>query len=132
MIMELKPLKKGEVAVNVAYHITEDLVNEKIPFLRSYSRMKASDGIPAIYIDDQGRKKPTSTITFTEPGEHIVRIVLEDNTIIPWEFLHGAEHIYSVDIPETVTKIEKYAFRWTHIVCPPVLPPNLKTLEGNS
>lgn len=132
MIMELKPLKKGEVAVNVAYHITEDLVNEKIPFLRSYSRMKASDGIPAIYIDDQGRKKPTSTITFTEPGEHIVRIVLEDNTIIPWEFLHGAEHIYSVDIPETVTKIEKYAFRWTHIVCPPVLPPNLKTIEGNA
>lgn len=126
--MELKPLKKGEVAVSVTYKITDDLVNEKIPFVRAHSQIKASDGIPAIYIDDQGRKKPTSTITFSEPGEHIVRIVLENSTIIPYEFLHHAQHIYSVDIPDTVTTIEEFAFRWTHMACPPSLPPNLKTI----
>ena len=113
--MELKPLKKGEVAVTVTYQITDDLVNEKIPFIRAHSRMKASEGIPAIYIDDQGRKKPTTTLTFKEPGEHIVRIVLEDSTVIPWDFLREAKNIYSVDIPDTVTTIEGYAFRWTLI-----------------
>ena len=126
--MELKPLKKGEVAVTVTYRITDELINEKIPFLRANSRLKASEGIPAIYIDDQGRKKPTSTINFSEPGEHIVRIVLEDGTVIPQDFLSGAKHIYSVDIPDTVTTIEEFAFRWTHMACPPSLPPNLKTI----
>ncbi len=130
--MELKPLKKGEVAVTVTYQITDNLVNEKIPFIRAYSRSKASDGIPAIYIDDQGKKKPTSSITFKEPGEHIVRIVLEDSTIIPWDLLRHAENIYSVEIPDTVTTIEAFAFRWTRMACPPVLPPNLKTVEKNA
>ena len=48
--MELKPLKKGEVAVTVTYRITDELINEKIPFLRANSRLKAYEGIPAIYI----------------------------------------------------------------------------------
>ena len=48
--MELKPLKKGEVAVTVTYRITDELIHEKIPFLRANSRLKAYEGIPAIYI----------------------------------------------------------------------------------
>lgn len=130
--MELKPLKKGEVAVTVTYRITDELINEKIPFLRANSRLKAYEGIPAIYIDDQGRKKPTANIIFGEPGEHIVRIVLEDSTVIPYEFLCGAMHIYSVDIPDTVTTISTNAFKDTHIECPPVLPPNLKSIESSA
>ena len=93
--MELKKLKDGEVAMTVTYHIAEELVNKKIKFIRSVSRSKATDGIPAIYIDDQGRKKPTSSISFAEAGEHIVRIVLEDSTLVPFEILEEAENIYS-------------------------------------
>ena len=130
--MELKPLKKGEVAVTVTYRITDELINEKIPFLRANSRLKAYEGIPAIYIDDQGRKKPTANIIFGEAGEHIVRIVLEDSTVIPYDFLCGAMHIYSVDIPDTVTTISNHAFESTNIECPPVLPPNLKSIERSA
>jgi hypothetical protein len=130
--MELKKLKDGEVAVTVIYHITEELVNKKFKFIRSVSRSKATDGIPAIYIDDQGRKKPTQSISFAEAGEHIVRIVLEDSTVVPFEILEEAENIYSVEIPESVTTVEIYAFRRAQIACPPVLPPNLKKIEKSA
>ena len=57
--MELKPLKKGEVAVTVTYRITDELINEKIPFLRANSRLKAYEGIPAIYIPKGRHTKGT-------------------------------------------------------------------------
>ena len=52
--MELKPLKKGEVAVTVTYRITDELINEKIPFLRANSSLKAYEGIPAITYQRDG------------------------------------------------------------------------------
>lgn len=129
--MNLKPLKDGEVALTVTYHITDELVNQKLCFIRNESKVRGNyDGISAIYIDDGNRKKPTSTITFSEPGEHIVRIVLEDSTVVPYAIFWHVSNIYSIEIPDTVTKIESGAFD-TSIACPPVLPPNLKTI-GNS
>ena len=127
--MELKKLKNGEVAVFVTYHITEEQVGRKFNFVRAVSRLKAADGIPAVYIDDQGRKKPTSSISFSQAGEHVVRIVLEDSTVIPAEMLEEAENIYSLEIPESVTVVESSAFCRARISCSPVLPPNLKRIE---
>ncbi len=56
--MELKPLKKGEVAVTVTYRITDELINEKIPFLRANSRLKAYEGYqPSILMIRAGRNR---------------------------------------------------------------------------
>ena len=124
--MELKPLKNGEVAITVTYHITDELVNKKLSFIEE------RDGVSAIYIDDGGRKKPTSSITFTEAGEHVVRIVLKDSTYVPRAILWRADNIYSIEIPDTVTSIGSSAFSRTSIACLPVLPPNLKTIRSSA
>ena len=124
-------IKDGVVVVK--YHITEDLVNTRIPFLRAYSRLKPSEGITAVYVDGQTKKiPPKSSITFNEVGEHIAKIVLENAEVIPYDFLREAKHIHSVEIPECVTEIGDFAFRWTNIECPPELPSKLKTIGCNA
>ena len=76
-------IKDGVVVVK--YHITEDLVNTRIPFLRAYSRLKPSEGITAVYVDGQTKKiPPKSSITFNEVGEHIAKIVLENAEVDGW------------------------------------------------
>lgn len=124
----VKTTKEYQAMVVVTYHITEELANAKIPFIRSNSKLKASDGIGHIYIDEQKKKKPTASLTFSEPGIHTVRITLEDPTIIPAYLLWGAEHIHSVEIPDTVIDIEEFAFRWLKSDKMPTLPSGLKTV----
>ena len=118
--------------VVVKYHITEDLVNTKIPFLRANSKVKPSEGISAVYIDDQPKTTPKSSITFSQAGEHVVKIDLKDSHVIPEDFLCYAKYIHSVEIPESVTEIKEWAFRFTALQCSPILPPNLKTIGGNA
>lgn len=126
-----------EGVVVVKYHITDDLVGESIPFLRAdihlvrdCFKVKPSEGIKAVYVDDQDKKVAAkSSITFNEAGEHIVQIVLEDNKVIPCYFLYGAKHIHSVEIPDSVTEIHNSAFRGTKMKCPPEFSPNLKKIE---
>ena len=120
--------ENNEGVVIVKYKITEELVNQPIPFLRAHSRIKPSEGINAVYVDDGPRTPARSTIRFDNVGEHIVRIRLTNSRVIPEDFLRHAEHIYSVEIPESVTEIKEMAFRWIHLQCPPVLPPNLKAI----
>lgn len=120
----------NEGVVIVKYRITEDLVNKPIPFLRAYSRVKPSEGIDAVYIDDGPKTSAKSTIVFGKTGEHIVRILLRNSRVVPVDFLRHAKHIYSVEIPESVTEIRDFAFRWTRLVCPPVLPHHLVVI-GN-
>ena len=113
--------------VVVKYHITEDLVNTNIPFLRANSRVKPSEGISAVYIDDQPKTTPKSSITFSQAGEHVVKIDLKAPYVIPSYFLWGAEQIYSVEILENILKIEDYAF-CCKMQCPPILTSHLKTI----
>ena len=115
----------NEGVVIVKYRITEDLVNKPIPFLRAYSRFRPSEGIDAVYVDDEPKTRASSTIRFRQEGEHTVRILLKNSRVIPDDFLRHAQHIYSVEIPESVTEIKDMAFRWTHLQCPPTLPPRL-------
>jgi len=125
----MKETKEQQAVVTVTFRITEQQVNEKIRFIRSNSSLKASDGLSGMYIDNEKKKTPTKTISFSESGEHKVRIVLEDSTIIPSGFLDDVQNIYSVDIPDTVTTIEDSAFCGAKIACSPTLPPNLKIIE---
>ena len=115
----------NEGVVIVKYRITDELVNKPIPFLRAYSRIKPSEGIDAVYVDDGPKTPAKSTIRFDQAGEHTVRVLLRNSRVIPDDFLRHAEHIYSVEIPESVTEIKDMAFRWTHLPCPPALPPHL-------
>lgn len=126
MVMEKQVNNEGVVIVK--YRITDELVNKPIPFLRAYSRIKPSEGIDAVYVDDGPKTPAKSTIRFDQAGEHTVRVLLRNSRVVPEDFLRYAEHIYSVEIPESVTEIKEMAFRWTHLQCPPALPPHLAVI----
>ena len=114
--------------VTVTYDITEDLVKEKIPFIGTND----FNGIAGVFIDDRPMRKPSKTISFSKPGVHVVKIALEDGTVIPSRFLCGAKNIRSIEIPESVTVIGWKAFSEIELKQKPVLPSGLKKVGGDA
>ena len=131
--LKLKTFDQGEAVVTATYNIAK-ISNEYafgggIPFIRAHSRWsnKTTDGIVALYVDGE-KKRPTTKISLSK-GKHVAQIVLEDSTQVPWELFRHAKEIDTIEIPESVTTIGRFAFRWTRLKRFPALPPNLKVVE---
>lgn len=113
------PPKLDEKKVVVTYNITDTTSPTTIIYRK--------DNVLYCYIDGVYQETPYS-YQFDTIGEHIVEYVLNDETLIAERIFYNCKTLNSIELPDSITKIDSMAFMFCSGLTSITIPENVTSM----